>query len=72
MLRSAVAGGLVASSGCLTTDTSAPEHAGDDNEAIHDTALEVGLNTRPSVVSRFRDWMGGGRRTHSNVLAYRR
>lgn len=50
MLRSAVAGGLMASSGCLTADSSSPEHAGDDDTAIHETALEMGLHARSSVV----------------------
>ncbi|MCU4750909.1 serine protease [Halobacteria archaeon AArc-curdl1] len=50
VLRSTVAGGLVASSGCLTANSSTPEHASDDEEAIHETALEMGLDARSSVV----------------------
>ena len=50
VLRSTVASGLVASSGCLTADSSTPEHAGDNKEAIYETALEIGIDARSSVV----------------------
>ena len=50
LLRAAVAGGLVASSGCLVADPSAPGHDGRDDGSIRETALEVGLDARSSVL----------------------
>ena len=48
MLRSAVAGGLVAGSGCLSTGSSTPEYA--DGARIRETAVAVGLEARSAVV----------------------
>lgn len=50
ILRSAVAGGVVASSGCLSESSTGSDIADSDDKAIQKTALEIGLDTRPSVV----------------------
>lgn len=50
LLRAAIAGGLVASSGCLTADPSTPGHDGRDDGSIRENALEVGLDARSSVL----------------------
>ena len=50
ILRSAVAGGHVASSGCLSENPSPSEIADSDDKSIQETALEIGLDVRSSVV----------------------